>query len=556
MKKFLLLLLLASASFMTKCRYESQKSLLSKVDSFLPLQPDSADVYLQSAKIQQLKGDEENALYALLRTMTDVLQDKEISSDTLIGMAYNYYSQQYQKNIPSDKKTIKHYAQSALYMGDWYSSQDSVKLSEDCYRQAIKHSEECKDWHTCYIAYERLAEQVQWGNVEEALNLIDKGIQVYGKCNDNIENLLSLYAYAAHFSAEIAYRNNTDFQPALDYAYKVYHLAIDSCLTEYHNQSLASLAEIYWEMGEYQKALDYARKIKIVDFDTEYSLALNMKIAQYYLSCDSVAKAKELCLAPKKIENKKLEYLYARELAEIAVKQLIPDSIILYMDSAFSYSEDMFLEALKTKDDYFRETLVKEQENAHLTYKNRLRMWVFSICLCFITIGGLLVLRLLLLRIRMHREQQAHQEEESRHLQKELQLMNERQQALAESDQKKAATIKHLQRYIIDRTDVALKLKDGTPRVKMSPKEWTDVEQLLDEIDGKRISKLRAKFKELTIDDIRLCVMVRLGMSNPAIGEVYGITPSAIQHRKQTLKKKKMGVFDPNITLDDFIESL
>lgn len=156
----------------------------------------------------------------------------------------------------------------------------------------------------------------------------------------------------------------------------------------------------------------------------------------------------------------------------------------------------------------------------------------------------------------MHREQHARQEEESRHLQKELRLMNERQLALAESHKKKAAAIKHLQRYIIDRTDVALKLKDGEPRVKMSPKEWTDVEQFLDEIDDKRISRLRANNKELTLEDIRLCVMVRLGMSNPAIGEVYGITPSAVQHRKQTLKKKKLGISDPNMSLDDFIESL
>ena len=134
--------------------------------------------------------------------------------------------------------------------------------------------------------------------------------------------------------------------------------------------------------------------------------------------------------------------------------------------------------------------------------------------------------------------------------------MNEKQLALAESQQKKEATIKHLQKYIIDRTDVAMKLKDGKPRVKMSPKEWTDIEQLLDEIDDKRFLRMRTKFKELTLEDIRLCIMVRIGMSNPAIGEIYGITPSAVQHRKQTLKKKKFGSLDSSITLDEFIESI
>ena len=90
----------------------------------------------------------------------------------------------------------------------------------------------------------------------------------------------------------------------------------------------------------------------------------------------------------------------------------------------------------------------------------------------------------------------------------------------------------------------------------MTSKEWNDVEQLLDEIDDRRISKIRARFKDLSLDDIRLCVMVRIGMSNPAIGNVYGITPSAVQHRKLTLKKKGFGVDNPDVTLDDFIESI
>lgn len=556
MNRILPILFWATTFFMIACGHASQKSKLTRAEGFLPLQPDSADAYLQTVELRQLTRDDEKALYALLRTLTDMMQDKEIGNDTLVKQAYTYYSLERNKSMPSENTAIKHYAQSALCMGDWYSTQDSLKLSEDCYRQAINHSEKSEDWHTCYIACERLAEQVQWGNEQEALKLIEKGIQIYGKCNDNIENLLSLYAYAAHYTTEIAYHNKSDFQPALQYAYKAYNLAIDSGLDRYRDQTLASLAEIYWVKGEYKKALDFAKKIKIEDLDSQYSLTMNMKVAQYYLSCDSVTKAKELCLAPKNIEDKKLKYLYARELAEIAIKQQNSDSISLYMDYAFSYSEEMFLEALKAKDDYLKETLVKEQENAHLTYKNKLRMWTFGIVLGFILIIVLLALRLFLLKIRMHKEQQALQEENSRHLQKELQLMKERQHALSESHQKKTATIKHLQKYIIDRTDVAMKLKDGMPRVKMSAKEWTDIEMLLDEIDDKRISKLKEKYKELTKDDIRLCIMVRLGMSNPAIGEVYGITPSAVQHRKQAIKKKKLAVSDSKTTLDEIIELL
>ena len=173
----------------------------------------------------------------------------------------------------------------------------------------------------------------------------------------------------------------------------------------------------------------------------------------------------------------------------------------------------------------------------------------------------------MVVRIRLYRERRKHAVklrkydlersiEERRRSAYELQLLREREQALADGHQKKIATIKHLQNYIIGRTDVTMKLMNESTYVKMTPKEWNDIESLLDEIDNNCISKIRALHKNISADDIRLCIMVRLGMSNPAIGAIYGITPSAVQHRKQTLKKKVFGVSDPHLTLSDVIKSL
>ena len=475
-----------------------------------------------------------------------------------------------------------------MYMGDWYAAKDSIKASEDCYRKAIKYSEKAEDWHTCYIAYSCLAEQINWANPTDALDLIKKAITIYEKCNDNVDNLISLYGYAASYTSQIAYRDDADFNPALDFAYKAYHLAIDSCRVDYYNQTLVSLAEIYWEKGDYRKALDCVKDIRLSDLSSEVSLTTNMKIAQYYLNCDSIYRAKELFQIPNDIPDKTLTVLYARGLAEVAVHQQNKDSILFYMDSAFTASEAMFLDALQAKDDYYHDNLEKEKKNERLIYKDKLKTWIFGGAICIILLSCLLMGRVLILRIRMQREQrrnsiiqrkyeiernieekrrvecemqllreqQDRKEEEAKHLQHEMELLQDRQQALADSHQKKTAAIKHLQRYIIDRTDITMKLKGSTTHVRMTSKEWTDVEQLLDEIDDRRISKIRARFKDLSIDDIRLCVMVRIGMSNPAIGNVYGITPSAVQHRKLTLKKKGFGVDNPDVTLDDFIESI
>lgn len=569
MKRLLYIVCLHTAMMlMAGCRHVSQMNLLAEAESFLPAEPDSADVWLRMVDVKQLNGDEEKAFYALLRTMTDAMQGAISPNDILVNRAYNFYRQKSKDGASLDYALVKRFAQSAMYMGDWYAANDSIKAGEDCYRRAIKYSEKVEDWHICYIAYERLAEQVQWSNIGEALQMVETAIDIYSKIEDNPKNLISLYEYAANYASQISYlQKNKDFNKALYYAYKAYNLTKDSCFTDYYNQIYLSLADIYWMMGKHQKALDYVRNIRLEDYSSEVSLTANMKIAQYYLSCDSILKAKELFQIPNNISDKTLTVLYARGLAEVAVHQLNKDSILFYIDSAFTASEALYLDALQTKDEYYHDNLEKEKENERLIYKDKLKTWIFGGSILMILISSFLIGRVFILRIKVHRERRRNsimqrkydleRNLEERHRAKcEVQLLQERQQALEDSQQKKLAIIKHLQRYIIDRTDITMKLKGSTTHVRMTSKEWADVELLLDEIDDRRISKIRARFKNLSIDDIRLCVMVRIGMSNPAIGNVYGITPSAVQHRKLTLKKKGFGVDNPNLTLDDFIESI
>ena len=454
-----------------------------------------------------------------------------------------------------------------MYMGDWYAANDSIKASEDCYRQAIKYSEIVEDWHTCYISYEKLAEQMQWSNVEDALELIIKAIDIYEKCNDNPGNLLSLYHCRAHYTFQIENTADCGFERAITLTQEEYKLAKEQELFDYENQALSLLALIYWTMGEYQTALRYAKKITLLSIQTEYEIAYNRMIAQCYLSCDSLIQAKAILQRLPSSTAKKESYLYARALAEISILHDEKDSAVFYVDSTFNAAEGMFMDALQAKNDYYQDNLEKEKQNEKLIYKDKLKTWLFGGIICIIFISSLLMSRVLLLRIRMHREQRRNSIlqrkyelersiEEKHRTKREMQLLQEKQQALEERNQKKTAAIKYLQRYIIDRTDVAMKLKDGTTHVKMSSREWIEIELLLDEIDDGRISKIRARFKELSTEDIRLCIMIRIGMSNPAIGNVYGITPSAVQHRKLTLKKNGFYVKDADVSLDDVLESL
>ena len=235
-----------SVLLMAGCRHVSQMNLLTKAETFLPAEPDSADARLKMVDTRLLEGDEEeSAYYALLRTMTDAMQGAISLNDTLVYRAYNFYRQKSKDGTSSDHTLVKHFAQSAMYMGDWYAAKDSIKASEDCYRQAIKYSEKAEDWHTCYIAYSCLAEQIHSGNPVAAFSLIENAISIYKICDDNIRNLISLYSYATHYLFQIAYKDDTTYQQALNYAYKAYNIARDSCFTDYYDSTNMLLAEIY-----------------------------------------------------------------------------------------------------------------------------------------------------------------------------------------------------------------------------------------------------------------------------------------------------------------------
>ena len=562
-KSTILLSLLITLMAIFSCQDSRESILLAEAETFLPAHADSAAARLDMLNIEQMENEEDAAHYALLRVMTNAIMGVTANHDTLIERAYEFYCNNPNNSTSDNDINIKHYAQSALYMGNVYVERDSITKSEECFRKAISYSEKAKDWYTHYFSCTCLAEQMLWQNEDKALELLFTAIDSYHKCRANIINLVYMYERVANCYTQLASKHGADscYQLALEYAQKALKLAKDSCDLDTYNESLLTMASVYWAKDEADTTLYYAKKVNILDWNSENSQRMNMKVAKYHLKCDSFAKAKQLFQTPRFIKDNGLKYQYARGMAETAIRMQMPaDSILLYMNKAFSSHETKYLETLIEKHDYNLKVLEAQKRIEKITYKSKLRTWLFIGIICIILISSILVAWLLELRIRMHREQRKHEmqlmreqqerkEEEARFLEKEMSL-------LKESQKQKMATIKHLQNYIIDRTDVTMKLKDGGSRVRMSTREWNEIERLLNEIDDKSITRIIANFEGLTTEDIRLCIMVRIGMSNPAIGNVYGITPSAVQHRKQALKKKVFGVTDPNTTLNDFINAL
>lgn len=95
--------------------------------------------------------------------------------------------------------------------------------------------------------------------------------------------------------------------------------------------------------------------------------------------------------------------------------------------------------------------------------------------------------------------------------------------------------------------------KSGDSIIYISQHEWSEIERTLNAIDNNRFANIREQYPGMQEDDIRLCLLTRLGISNRVIGNIYCITISAVQHRKLKLKKDVFGETSPEVTLEQIL---
>ena len=118
-------------------------------------------------------------------------------------------------------------------------------------------------------------------------------------------------------------------------------------------------------------------------------------------------------------------------------------------------------------------------------------------------------------------------------------------------------TIRFLKDFIFQRSEIIKKLDAGGDRhVNISAGDWWEIEQTLNAIDHDRFKRLRQNYPALREEDVQMCILTSLHVLNRTIGNIYGLTISAVQHRKQKLKKDIFGEEDPDMTLEQVLDRL
>ncbi len=450
----------------------------------------------------------------------------------MIGVLLVAYSCKQQDQHPQTAKACLEEAEAAL-------ANDSVRLGESLLRKTIRLAEESKDWHTNYIAYQRLAEALSQSNPEEALRLMKKALAIYEQHPDDDHNYVLLLDYAGTFAAQVAFINEGSFNEALSFIHRAYDVAKQKRMNDMMCQTLTSLANIAWAKEDYRQALDYAHQAESVATDNLRPGPLQV-LARSYLSLNMLDSAETVYRKINPADDVHLAYIVQSNLAKIALRRMGATQVEDSVAEAFDQIEDFYYKALEQKDQYYQETLRQEMENQQLEYRSQM----YARTLFIIVIASLIVISAMVLvvryRMRAQRQEKRQLQQEAEHQQTMLHQANE--------------VVAFLQNFILERTEVMKKLnQSGDSLITLKPHEWNEIERTLNAIDNNRFANLREQYPNMQEDDIRLCILTRLGISNRTIGNIYCITVSAVQHRKLKLKKDVFGETNPDITLEQIL---
>ena len=432
-------------------------------------------------------------------------------------------------------------AASCLKEAEAALANDSIQQGETLLRKTIQLAEASKDWHTDYIAHQRLAEALSQSNPEEALRLMKQALTIYEQHPDDEHNYVILLDYAGTFAAQVAYINEGSFDEALDFIHRAYDIAKKNQMNDMMCQTLTSLANIAWAQEDYRQALDYAHQAESVATDELRPGTLQV-LARSYLSLNMLDSAENVYRKINPGDDVHLAYIVQSNLAKIALRRMGATQVEDSMAEAFDKVEDIYYKALEQKDEYYQETLRQEMENQQLEYRSTMyarTLFIIMIASLIVIIAMVLVIRY---RMQAHRQAQRQLQQEADYQKAQLHQANE--------------VVAFLQNFILERTEVMKKLsQSGDSLIYLSPHEWSEIERTLDAIDNNRFTNLRKQYPNMQEDDICLCLLTRLGISNRTIGNIYCISISAVQHRKLKLKKDVFGESNPDITLEQILNS-
>lgn len=538
-KARLIILLLSLLVTIVSCK-RSQMPAIQRALSVYASEPDSALAILNGMERKSLPASEE-AMYALIYTASQDKSGLDVSSDSLIRIAYDHYAQ-----LPKDSL----YSRCMYYMGKYYWLNDSLDRAEYCLKQAERRAAIDCDTATQCLALEKLSKVMRHGNTRKSIYYIDKALNIY--CNYSKAQISNtIYMILGKSESEWQLDRNKE---ALELSKRALDIALKL------NNPIA-LSDVYQDMacfatdlGHYGKALEYAKSSYKLSNSTD--IRKIVALAYGYEAADSLKQCQNLI---EKFAHRKdfPSYSSANLRFLIAIKKHDYKNAKLYHDTVSICIENMYKKELhRSMDNY--DKLMSEKIGK---IKNESKAVMFKYIAIMTILLAISIIIIILQSYKNYKiaamkeltfEKERTRNEQILHKKEVEQVKSLHEEEILHKEEQ----IDTMRNIIARKVDVVNKLNvQSNTHIVITDYEWNEIEEYLEGADNLFVSRLRERYPNLLVADIRLLMLLRLKISTKVLANIYGVSEKTIR-QKLFLFKEKINLTERGVSLRQFINHL
>lgn len=547
------LMFLLTVALVVSCHRNPTGTRLNRALALIEAHPDSALHLLGSIRSDRLPTDR-YALYALAYTWAQDKSGLDVADDSLLRPAFDYYDYHREDSL---------YPRCAYYMGKYYSLVDSTEQAKLCFEEAINGAKTIKDVKTECLASEKLSWILRAYDPSKAEALADNALRLYM----TVDNPSRSNIFYNTLNNGVCATFNKHYKKAEHALTEAMRIALELNDSSSISAAYQDIAFLYSESKRYDDGLVCAKKaLEYKPYDITSCL---LALSSAYVNVDSTKQAKEI-LNRITIDNPLGRYSKYYDLFSIYISEGDKTKIKAYADSALTTMENLYTRSILAKDEHYAAAIKKERERAALQstsiMKTRLIAAIVVLSLTVITF----ILYVLHVNKKNAKRKILFEKERNEmalrheHDQGEMKLYHEQELRImadklhAEELASKEAQISTMRKFLLKKIGVSHRIEEikgeSDKHIPIGEDEWSEIEVLLESIDNLFVSRLRERYPELTVSDIRLFMLLRLKMPARSLSLIYGISEKAIK-QKLFLYKAKVNIGDSNTSLRSFIET-
>ena len=529
------LLLLAFTLFACNKHTETE-ALLSKAELQMDEHPNSALILLQELDTKQLTSADEKALYALLYSQALDKNYIDITDDSLINIAVDYYK---------NKKSCKNYYFSSLFYkarvqynrGDYVNAIITLTVAEelipyinDNYKLALLYSWKGHIHNDMFDA-------------TKSLSMYKKAKHHYSLCNQKALEYDKLIAIADAYCKLKEYdQTEKHIQTAIKWAY-------ENKETSILQEGVNSLIILYENLEKYDKLDNLYKSNYLAECDTTLTLLLSLS-RKYAYEANTQMSKRFYERARQMVESKSDSIIFYERM------RIIHSHLKEYKDAAFCANQNLRLYdreirtaltqpiATALNDYYIAQIQYKQQEE----YINRLYLTISVIAAILLTIALYVVYKYSCNRVALknakiesliatvnNMEHEIKENKSNSFMEEKVhRLFAERFSLL----NKLCTTYYETSVCNKERDSVFQEVKREMKKIMHDKNTITELESLINDFKENILSLLYEDFPNLSNTDRLIFTLLLAGFSAKAISAIIGINRDVIYAKKSRLKKQ------------------